>query len=67
MLESYNPVAITEIWWDELQDWSVAIDDYKLFRRGRGRRSEGDALYIKKVMSAEMSLNNSHDHIESNN
>lgn len=49
LLESYNLVAITENWWDELQDWSVAVDGYKLFKRGRrGRRGEGVALYIKK-------------------
>ena len=35
LLESYDLVAITEIWWDEPHDWSAAIDGYKLFRRDR--------------------------------
>ncbi|KAK4826983.1 hypothetical protein QYF61_013083 [Mycteria americana] len=33
--ESYDLVAISETWWDESHDWSVAIDGYRLFRRGR--------------------------------
>ena len=35
LLEIYDPVAITETWWDESHDWSVAIDGYRLFRRDR--------------------------------
>ena len=35
LLESYDLVAITETWWDESHDWSVAIDGYRLFRRDR--------------------------------
>lgn len=51
MLESYNLDSITESWWDEIQDWSVAIDDYKLFRRGRRGRGGGRvAIYIEKVI-----------------
>lgn len=51
MLENYNLVAITETWWDELQDWSVAINDYKMFRRGKRRRiGRGVALYIKEMI-----------------
>ena len=48
-LESYNLIAITETWWDEMHNWSIAIDGYKLFRRDRhGRRGGGVALYVKK-------------------
>ncbi|PKU33327.1 rna-directed dna polymerase from mobile element jockey- hypothetical protein [Limosa lapponica baueri] len=44
LLESYDIVAITETWWDESYDWSVAIDGYKLFRRDRqGTRGGGEA------------------------
>jgi len=32
LLENYELVAITETWWEESHDWSVAIDGYKLFR-----------------------------------
>ncbi|KAJ7419991.1 hypothetical protein BTVI_23322 [Pitangus sulphuratus] len=46
--ESYDVVAITEMWWDDSHDWSAAMDGYKLFRRDRqGRRGGGVALYIR--------------------
>ena len=49
LLESYNPFALTETWWDESHDWSVAVDSYRLFRSNRrGQRGGGIALYIKK-------------------
>ncbi|KAK4809957.1 hypothetical protein QYF61_002914 [Mycteria americana] len=35
LLESYDLVAITETWWDESCDWSVAINGYRLFRSDR--------------------------------
>jgi len=35
LLESYDMIAVTETWWDESHDWSVAIDGYWLFRRDR--------------------------------
>ncbi|KAK4820687.1 hypothetical protein QYF61_003607 [Mycteria americana] len=39
--ENYDMVAITETWWDDSHNWSVAMDGYKLFRRDRrGRRAE---------------------------
>ncbi|KAM6226441.1 uncharacterized protein M6G45_016903 [Spheniscus humboldti] len=67
LLESYDLVAITENWWDESHDWSTAIDGYKLFRRDRrGRRGGGGARYIKKwIECEELSLKNSHGHVES--
>ncbi|PKU28821.1 glycerol kinase [Limosa lapponica baueri] len=57
LLESYDIVAITETWWEESYDWSVAIHN-KLFRRDRrGRRGGGVALYVKEwIESEEMSL-----------
>ena len=67
LLESYNLVAITEIWWDKSHDWSVAIDGYRLFRRDRrGRRGGGVALYVKKWIDCEeLSLKNGHEQVES--
>ena len=35
---SYDIIGISEIWWDESCDWSVAIDGYRLFRRDRQGR-----------------------------
>ena len=35
LLENYDLVAITETWWDESHDCSVAINGYRLFRRHR--------------------------------
>jgi len=49
LLENHDTVAVTDIWWDDSHDWNVAIDGYKLFRRERRGRSEGNiTLYIKK-------------------
>jgi len=33
--DNYNLVAITEMWCYDSNDWSDAIDVYKLFRRDR--------------------------------
>ncbi|KAJ7414931.1 hypothetical protein WISP_80608 [Willisornis vidua] len=33
--ESYDVVAVTEMWWDESHDWSAAMGGYKLFRKDR--------------------------------
>ncbi|PKU46097.1 rna-directed dna polymerase from mobile element jockey- hypothetical protein [Limosa lapponica baueri] len=53
-LERYDTVAITETWWDESYDWRVAIESYKLFRKGRrGRRGVGVALYVKEWIECE--------------
>ncbi|PKU47386.1 adaptin ear-binding coat-associated protein 1 [Limosa lapponica baueri] len=50
--ESYDVVAIMELWWDDLHDWSAALDVYKLFRRDRQRRRGGGvgggALYVRE-------------------
>ncbi|PKU43642.1 nipped-b-like protein [Limosa lapponica baueri] len=47
--ESYDVVAITETWWDESNDWSAAMESYKLLRRDRqGRRGGGVALYVRE-------------------
>ena len=53
LLESYDLVAITETWWDESHNWSMAIDGYRLFRRDRQWRGGGVALYIKKWIECE--------------
>jgi len=34
-LENCDIVAITETWWDNLHNWSAAVDGYKLARRDR--------------------------------
>jgi len=59
--------ALTETWWDESHEWSMAIDGYRLFRRDRwGKRGGGIALYIKKsIQCEELSLKNSHEQLES--
>ncbi|GAB0203601.1 hypothetical protein GRJ2_002825700 [Grus japonensis] len=66
LLESCNLGAITETWWDEFCDRSVATDGYMLFRRDRrGRRGRGVALYVKKWIDyVELSLKNSHKQVE---
>ncbi|PKU43549.1 rna-directed dna polymerase from mobile element jockey- hypothetical protein [Limosa lapponica baueri] len=63
LLESYDVVAIIEVWWDESYDWSVTIDGYKLFRRHRqGRRG----LYVKeRVEVEEMFLKSNQEEVES--
>lgn len=46
-LQGYNVIGIPEMWWNDSHDRSVGIDGYKLFRRDRQRRKEGDiAFYI---------------------
>jgi len=68
LLESYDPIAVTETWWDASHDWSVAIDGYRLFRRDRrGKRGGGVvALYIKKpTQCEELSLKNSDERVKS--
>jgi len=43
--DSYDLVAITEMWWDDSHDWSAAMDSCKLFRRDRrGKRGGGVAV-----------------------
>ncbi|XP_035169883.1 uncharacterized protein LOC118159406, partial [Oxyura jamaicensis] len=67
LVGNYNVAAITETWWDDSHDWSVAVDGYKLFRRDRrGRRGGGVALYVRKWIDCEeLCLRNSHDQVES--
>ena len=43
--EKYDIVASMVTWWDDLHNWSAAMDGYKLFGRDRqGRRGSGLAL-----------------------
>ena len=47
--ESYDRVAITKTWWNDLHSWSAVMDGYRLFKRDRkGRKGGGVALYVKK-------------------
>jgi len=43
--DSYDSVAITEMWWDSLRDWNAVMDGYTLFWKHRPtRRGDGVAL-----------------------
>jgi len=33
--DSYDLVAITEMWWDSSHDWQAVMDGYRLFRKDR--------------------------------
>lgn len=35
LIGNWEVVVITETWWDDSHDWSVAFDGYKLFGMGR--------------------------------
>ncbi|PKU42731.1 adaptin ear-binding coat-associated protein 1 [Limosa lapponica baueri] len=62
--ENYDIVAITETWWEDLHNWSAAIDGYQLFRRGRqGRRGGGVALYVRDIFEC-LELTNGNDRVE---
>ncbi|KAK4810884.1 hypothetical protein QYF61_013292 [Mycteria americana] len=62
--ENYDMVAITETWWDDLHNWSAAVDGYKLFRRDRrGRRGGGVALYIRECLDS-LELDDGDDRVE---
>jgi len=67
LLASCDLIAITETWWDESHDWSVAIDGRRLCRRDRqGRKGGGVALHMKKwIECEELSLKNSHTQVKS--
>lgn len=66
LLESYDLVAITEIWWDKSHDWTVTIDGYRLFRRDGRKRGGGVSPYIKRwIECKELSLKNGHEQVES--
>ncbi|PKU36538.1 hypothetical protein llap_13164 [Limosa lapponica baueri] len=46
-LQSYDHTGITETWWDGSYDWSVGMEEYRLFRKDRlGRGGGGVALYV---------------------
>ncbi|XP_050842254.1 uncharacterized protein LOC127060954 [Serinus canaria] len=66
-LENSDQIAITETWWDELHNWNMAIEGYKLFRGKRtGRRSGGVVLYINEGIDCEdLPPRNSHKQFES--
>ena len=47
--ESYDIVAIMEMWWNNSHSWSAMMEGYRLFKRDRlGRKGGGVALYVKK-------------------
>jgi len=62
--DSYDLVAITEIWWDDCHDWSAATDDYKFFRMDRReKRGFGAALYVRDCFDC-IELNYCDDKVE---
>ncbi|PKU38346.1 mitochondrial fission process protein 1 [Limosa lapponica baueri] len=62
--ENCDIVAVTETWWDESHDRSVAIDGYTLFRRdGQGRRGRGVALYVREYFDC-LGVNDGDDRVE---
>jgi len=62
--DSYNLVAITEMWWDDSRDWSAAMDGYKLFRRDkRGKRGGGVVLYFRGCFDC-IELNDGDDEVK---
>ncbi|KAK4832451.1 hypothetical protein QYF61_023175 [Mycteria americana] len=62
--ENYDMVAIRETWWDDLHNWSAAMDGYKLFRRDRrGRRGGGVALYVRESLDS-LELDDGDDRVE---
>jgi len=62
--ENYDVVAITETWWDDLHNWSAAMDGYKLFRRDRqGRRGGGVSLYVREHFNC-LELDDGDDRVE---
>jgi len=49
--DSYDLVAITEMWWDSSHDWNAVMDGYRLFRKDRPtRRGGGVALYVREQL-----------------
>ncbi|GAB0203729.1 hypothetical protein GRJ2_002838500 [Grus japonensis] len=62
--ENYDTVVIMETWWDDLHNWSAAMDGYKLFRRDRqGRRGGGVALYVRECFDC-LELDDGDDRVE---
>ncbi|PKU29317.1 mitochondrial fission process protein 1 [Limosa lapponica baueri] len=62
--DSYDIVAITEMWWDDSHNWNAAMNGYKLLRRNRqGRRGGGVALYIRECFDC-VELDSSDDKVE---
>ncbi|GAB0192581.1 hypothetical protein GRJ2_003481800 [Grus japonensis] len=46
-LQGYDLIGITETWWDRSYDWSVGMEEYRLFRKDRqGRQGGGVTLYV---------------------
>ncbi|PKU40561.1 adaptin ear-binding coat-associated protein 1 [Limosa lapponica baueri] len=62
--ENYDTVAITETWWEDLHNWSAAINGYQLFRRDRqGRRGGGVAVCVRDIFEC-LEVNNGNDSVE---
>ena len=66
-LQGYSPLGIMETWWDGSQNWSVAMEGYRLFRKDRlGRRGGGVALYVREQLKCtELCLGNDDEPTES--
>ena len=50
----YDPVGITETWWDESHDWNGLITGYNLYRRNKpNKKGGGVAFYVKDDYTCE--------------
>jgi len=57
-------VAITETWQDDSHNWSVVVDSYKRFKRGRQeRRGDGVNLYVRECFDS-IELDDGDDRVE---
>ncbi|TRZ18072.1 hypothetical protein HGM15179_009027 [Zosterops borbonicus] len=53
-----NVVPIKKSWWEDSHDWSAAVDGKMVFRKDRGRRGGGVALYFSEALdSVEIEVN----------
>ena len=39
-------IAVTEVWWDNLNDWNAVTDGYILFRKDRSASKVVELLFV---------------------
>ncbi|PKU41605.1 glycerol kinase [Limosa lapponica baueri] len=66
-LQVYDLIGITETWWDGSYDWSVGMERYRLFRKGRlGRQGRFVALCVNDQLECvELHLGMNEEPMES--
>ena len=47
--ESYDTVAIMEMWWNDSHSWSAVMDDYQHFKINRQGRKSGGVCIMKSI------------------